>query len=233
MLVLGILSIAIAPGLFWMWFFYSRGKLSPRPRRLVVRVFVLGMIFSLPVMILEMPFICCGFILTLYAAPFIEEGVKFFVVHQGVAYRKEFREPMDGIVYAASASLGFATIENIFYIIEAYASETLFYTAIIRAVLTVPGHALWGIMWGYPLGAARFQDRETSTNQIILGLLLAMVCHGGFNLFAILNVFHGFGLFILIFLYWMIVRSRIQKARSFKFPEFWFDPEEEETPIAR
>ncbi|HPR64850.1 MAG TPA: PrsW family glutamic-type intramembrane protease [Thermoanaerobaculia bacterium] len=218
MVILGILSLAVAPGLFWLWFFYARSRRRRRPPRLVGRVFVLGMIFSLPVIILESPFLCCGVILAIYAAPLIEELVKFYVVHQGVAYRKEFREPMDGIIYGTAAALGFATVENIFYIIQAYLLDTLVATAVLRTVLSVPGHALWAVMWGYPLGMAAFLPRSEAVNATIVGLILAILCHGAFNLFAVFTPFMGLGPFLVIGISWLIAHRFIRKAQAFVVP---------------
>ena len=48
---------------------------------------------------------------------------------------------MDGIVLGVSAALGFATIENIDYVLSAPTPEAHILTGIIRAFLSVPGHA--------------------------------------------------------------------------------------------
>ena len=42
-----------------------------------------------------------------------EEPLKFLILYLFFSKRKEFNEPMDGIVYAVCISLGFATVENI------------------------------------------------------------------------------------------------------------------------
>ena len=40
----------------------------------------------------------------------------FLVLYYFILREKEFNEPMDGIVYGVTASLGFATLENIDYV---------------------------------------------------------------------------------------------------------------------
>ena len=57
---------------------------------------------------------------------------------------KEFDELMDGIVYGAVASLGFATLENIMYCIDGGLSVVA-----IRALTAVPAHASFGAIMGY------------------------------------------------------------------------------------
>ena len=46
----------------------------------------------------------------------VEEILKFLVLYYFILREKEFNEPMDGIVYGVTASLGFATLENIDYV---------------------------------------------------------------------------------------------------------------------
>ena len=87
-------------------------------------------------------------------APVVEECGKFLVVYWFVFRRPVFDEPIDGIVYAVTAALGFAALENVVYLFAAY-SETLalpLELSVLRAVLSVPGHALMSSMWGYSLG---------------------------------------------------------------------------------
>ena len=50
-----------------------------------------------------------------------------------------FNEPMDGLILGVAAALGFATVENIFYV---RAGKIL--TALVRAIVSVPSHALFG-----------------------------------------------------------------------------------------
>jgi RsiW-degrading membrane proteinase PrsW (M82 family) len=59
----------------------------------------------------------------------------------------DFNEPMDGIVYASAAALGFATLETI--------GDLFIYGIkgiIARAFLAVPAHLLFSCFWGYGLG---------------------------------------------------------------------------------
>ena len=47
-----------------------------------------------------------------------EELAKFLAVRLFVYRNKEFNEPLDGIIYAAAAALGFASLENVLYVID-------------------------------------------------------------------------------------------------------------------
>lgn len=111
-----LLVIAIAPGLFWLWYFLSRDRLRPEPRHLVQRMFLLGTaagiaaalleygVFSAPALSLQRG----GWekVITVAAVVgLIEEGAKFVAVYLGVYRHAEFNEVLDGIVYAVAASI--------------------------------------------------------------------------------------------------------------------------------
>lgn len=170
-----LLTLAVAPGAFLLWYFWHRDRLEPEPRGLVMRVFFLGMASGLPLALIEAP-VPKPWDMIL-AAPLVEELGKFLVVYLFVYRLREFDEPMDGIVYGVAAALGFATLENILYVMDAGVG-----TGLLRAVLSVPGHALWGSLWGYALGRAKFTTGPDGTRWVVGALLLAMLSHGLFNL---------------------------------------------------
>ena len=58
-------------------------------------------------------------------------------------------EPLDGIVYGVFVSLGFAWAENVIYVTHPILGG--YETALERALLSVPGHGLFGVRMGYYL----------------------------------------------------------------------------------
>jgi RsiW-degrading membrane proteinase PrsW (M82 family) len=102
----------------------------------------------------------------------VEELGKFLAVYLYVYRKSEFNEVMDGIIYSAAASLGFASLENLFYILE-------FGPGVIvgRAILSTLGHVLFASFWGYALGLKKI----TGKNTIFTGLILSMAAHGIYN----------------------------------------------------
>lgn len=112
-----------------------------------------------------------------------EELAKLLVVWFTVYRTSQFREPRDGIVYAVTASLGFATVENL--IVSAMTEEAFVHgsqiVALIKRVgLATPAHVMFSIMWGYSLGLARFQ-KEDEISTVLKGYLLGSVLHGAYN----------------------------------------------------
>jgi RsiW-degrading membrane proteinase PrsW (M82 family) len=110
-----------------------------------------------------------------------EEGCKF-VMLRFYAYRhKAFNEPFDGIIYSVMISMGFATLENIGYVLN-YG----FKTGIIRMFLSVPSHGAFAVLMGYHVGLARF-DKPRAIQHIVKGVLLAIFFHGAFDFFLLLQ----------------------------------------------
>ena len=64
---------------------------------------------------------------------------------------KDFNEPIDGIVYGVTASLGFATLENFYYVylLADYFQTSSMSLAIVRSFSAVPAHAVFGVFMGY------------------------------------------------------------------------------------
>lgn len=81
---------------------------------------------------------------------------------------------MDGILYTAAASLGFAMLENVLYV------GTNIVTGIVRAFTAVPLHAIASGLMGYFVGRARF-SRDHAPLWIVAGLALAVFIHGTYD----------------------------------------------------
>jgi protease PrsW len=226
--VFAVLSLAIAPGVFWLWFFYRRDRLEPEPAHLIARTFFLGILVAFPIVIAQSFFLFLpAFILYAIIAPITEEYGKFAVVRYGIYNNAEFDEPMDGIVYGAASALGFATIENIGYLLGSYfapeealgegasAGDAVLFLFIARSLLSVPGHAIWSSFWGYALGRAKFTFPPFRGNRMIRdGLTLAMVSHGLFNGLLLLHPVLALGALIVIGVGWRMTFRRISAARA-------------------
>ncbi|HON77034.1 MAG TPA: PrsW family glutamic-type intramembrane protease [Spirochaetota bacterium] len=222
----GVLALSFAPGVFWLWFFYRRDRLEPEPKSLVIKMFFLGMALVLPAIALERPFSGRTILLLVFAAPVIEEALKFAAVRLTIYRHREFDEPMDGIVYAVAVALGFASLENAYFILTSYLAPQLaleysnpvwafgmvWKLYLIRAFLTVPGHALWSALWGYALGLAKMKMVPNGRVAAAKGLALSWVLHGLFNM-MLLNFPPGaVGMLVLVPVMWLLVHRRIKAA---------------------
>jgi RsiW-degrading membrane proteinase PrsW (M82 family) len=185
------------PALFAMWLVDRMDRKRPEPVRTRRLVAFMGMISVIPALILELvvggtlgeqiapPITYQGATFKAFViAAAIEEGCKIMVVYWVVWRRPEFDERMDGIVYASRAGLGFALVENVFYLLQQDTLGGQLTTWVLRAVLAVPGHAMWTGMIGAMAARRRFDGRGLG---LLGGYLLAVAFHGGYDLIAFLQ----------------------------------------------
>ncbi len=185
-----LISLAIAPSLFLLLYFYSKDRYEPEPLSKIILVFSFGAISVLPALLIEMVLEAPyheteEFTLLIYNSFLViagsEELAKFLAVYFG-AYRSiEFDEPMDGIVYCVSASLGFATVENILYVLKGGVVVGL-----VRAFTSVPGHALFSGIMGYYVGLSKF-DLFNRGKLLVKGVIAAVFLHGTWDFFLFLS----------------------------------------------
>jgi len=223
--MLELLVLAIAPGVFLTWFFYVRDRYEHEPRRLIISTYVLGVLSVIPAFFTELLgelFLPNDGLIALLVEVFIvialtEEFMKLCAVRV-LAYRSpEFNEVMDGIVYCAVAALGFATLENVVYVFR-YGLVT----GVMRAVLSVPSHALWGGIMGHQIGLAKFR-RINENMRILLGLLEAVFLHGLYDFIAfffdvMLGLFMLAVLMILSSTYLYTLMKKASEESPFRIP---------------
>lgn len=203
-----IFSAAIAPGVALLSYFYLRDKYETEPVSVVLRAFVFGALLVFPAMVIEYALKQEG---TIMGSPwsqslvtgFLEEFLKWFVLYYFIYQNVEFDERYDGIVYGVSVSLGFATIENIFYLF-AYGIHQAFF----RALLPVSSHALFGVIMGYYLGKAKFSDQTVKRRLVAFAFFAPAILHGIYD--YILTFFHHWIYLMIpfmIYLWWVSLRK--------------------------
>lgn len=109
----------------------------------------------------------------------VEEACKITAVFIVVWHSKRFDERMDGLVYGARAGLGFALVENCLYIYNAVLEGQWVTVWILRALLAVPGHAIWSGMMGYFAARRRFDHAGPG---LLGGYLIAVLLHGVYDM---------------------------------------------------
>ncbi len=82
---------------------------------------------------------------------------------------------MDGLVYGAAASLGFAAFENVLYVLDGGME-----VAIARALTAVPFHCLDGAIMGYFI-ALYVHSEPRRHVYLVLGLVVPILLHGAYD----------------------------------------------------
>jgi len=180
-----LLALSVLPVIIILIYIYKRDKYEKEPVKLLLKVFAGGvlsvfatLLFVIPLALLKIEF-SSNLISSLYKA-FVEAAIpeeffKFVFLYWFIWKSKEFNEKFDGIIYAVYASLGFACVENILYVFD-YGIVT----GITRAFLSVPAHALFGVIMGYYFSLAKFEP-ENKTFHIFKSLFFSILAHGIFD----------------------------------------------------
>lgn len=187
-----LFALSIAPGIAISLYFFFKDEYNREPRRHVIISFFLGMVSALLAGLIESTALTLtgdnGSESILFIAlkaflivGFTEEWCKYIMVRKYAFPKPEFDEPFDGIVYAVMVSMGFATLENVMYVMEHGLA-----TAIARMFLSVPAHASFAVLMGYYLGMARFKQIE-KRSYLLRGVLAATFFHGCFDFFLFLQ----------------------------------------------
>ncbi|PFN78797.1 PrsW family intramembrane metalloprotease [Bacillus sp. AFS076308] len=223
--MLGILSAGIAPGLALLSYFYLKDEYEPEPVSFVFRTFLYGVLLVFPIMfiqhVLETEHLLKSDLLdAFFGSGILEEFFKWFILFYLIYQHVEFDEPFDGIVYGVSVSLGFATVENIFYLVANGIEH-----AMTRALLPVSSHALFGVIMGFYLGKAKF-TKGNKAQWILLSLLLPILLHGSYD-FILISLENWLYIILpfMVFLWWFglrkVKKAKILSANHFKkqYPE--------------
>ncbi len=202
-----LLLVAILPGFAAMGYIYWRDQHEPEPLFYLFTCFLFGVLSTYPAIKMEEfgirdlgimshsyhPFMTFTFAFAVVA--FSEEFVKFVFLRYYIYKQPPFDEPMDGIVYSVMISMGFATLENILYVvIRTPDLNEAFQIGLLRMFTAVPAHAIFAIVMGYFVGLSKFADKNR--NRLLLyGLFGAIILHGTYDFLVFMNM----GLLLILF----------------------------------
>lgn len=203
-----LLSAAIAPALALLGYFYMRNQMATEPRRTLIQAFIYGAVVTFPILFIqhvigEEATMMSPFMTTVVFTSFIEEFSKWLIIFILILGHVEFDDPYDGILYGAAVSLGFATVENILYLLSFGLN-----TAFLRALLPVSSHALFGVVMGYYFGKSKFSLKDNSKQYLFISLIIPVSLHFSYNLIWTLR---GHLVYLMIpfmlFLWWFGLRK--------------------------
>ncbi len=182
--VLFLLALALAPGAAIGLYIYLKDKHEREPLGLLIRSFFFGILSVFVTLLISR---VLGAYFTIDEASVSEQAVHAFLIValveefskfifvRGILYNNSnFNEPFDGIVYSVMVSMGFATFENILYVVEGGLS-----TALMRMFTAVPAHATFAILMGYYLGKAKFEHKKSY--YALHALAVATLFHGAYD----------------------------------------------------
>lgn len=181
----------LLPSLIWLWFWLREDRLRPEPRPLLVFAFFGGMVSVALAIIAE------RWIASIYTDPtiqytlwaFVEEIAKFVVVAIVALRASANDEPIDAMIYCIVAAIGFAALENAFFIMDPLSNGEVA-RAIVSGNMRFIGATLLHIVSsaavGFTLGYVFYKGRIAKIIAALVGLAIAGFVHAAFNL-SIIN----------------------------------------------
>lgn len=190
-----LIVAAIVPAFFLIRFIYKQDRLERESNSVIVNLVLMGIVSTfIAVMCERLGSLILGiffkeantlynFLLYFFVVGLSEEASKYIVLYRSTWNSSEFNCKFDGVVYAATVSLGFALWENIEYVLM-YG----FSTALVRAVTAVPGHACFGVFMGVWYGIAKRSQLRGDESMVktckILCVAMPAVIHGCYDFIA-------------------------------------------------
>ena len=246
-----LLCAAIAPVIAGLGYIFFKDRYNKEPVGMLLKAFFCGVMSIIPIYIIEeiltsifdlffdQPSVFFkSFWDAFIVAACTEECFKLYFLHNLIWNSREFDERFDGIVYGVFVSLGFACAENILYILGAFfkgGAFAAYYLSFTRAIFAIPCHFFCGVILGYYLALAKFEnvnknDKNARNGVIFKGLFYAILFHGIYDFILMYqdnlqrsvgaennttselsNI--GWGLFLVFlffnFIFWRIGRKRI------------------------
>lgn len=173
------LGLGFFPAIAWLIFFLLEDRMHPEPKKTVFIVFIAGILSAAAAAAIQL--VLQDTVFTRFniqdvgkssflILSFVEEFVKFAAVYVAVKGSKYLDEPVDYMIYMITGALGFAAIENTLFLLQKN-SNIIFEIIVLRAVGATLLHAL----------ASGFIGFYWAKRKLMLGLLIAVLLHAGFN----------------------------------------------------
>lgn len=192
-------AAAVLPAAILLIYVYRLDPVEKEPAGLLGILLVMGMVSTIPAIILELLGSTFFFgsadadpsqislqamlVENYVVVALVEEGCKYGFLRIRSWDDPNFDYVFDGIVYAVFVGLGFAIAENISYTYS-YGLDVAFG----RAFTAIPGHCMFAIFMGYFYGharraSARGQNGLAAANTF-LAIAIPIFCHGTYDFLA-------------------------------------------------
>lgn len=181
------LVAGMIPALIWLFFWLQENRLHPEPRSIIAGTFIGGSL-SVFVAVLAEKYVAtvvadANTQYIIWAG--IEEFVKFCMVAVVAFSTRYYEEPVDAMIYCVTVALGFAALENTFFIMDPL-SHGQVAQGILAGNLRFMGptlvHTVSSAFVGFTLGLSFYRGALLKAVSLIFGLTCAIALHAVFNL---------------------------------------------------
>ena len=217
-----ILTVALLPAIALLYYIWKKDP-QKEPTSWLVKAVVWGVAICIPIAVIEVGIEAVLFgggtpstlldttAMAFFVAAVPEEAGKLLVLWLLLRKNPFFDEHFDGIVYAVCVGLGFAAIENVFYIVGE--EENWIGVAITRALLAVPGHYAFAVLMGYYYSVYHFVNHTTRSATFVL--LVPVLAHGIYDAIALSSTVNPYigGISTFVLIYFCIKMHKFAKTK--------------------
>lgn len=221
-----LVALAVGPGLVLIHLLWSRDRYR-EPAGNVAWYLVLGALSVVPAAFLEnalhvpilgavdagveaVPTAVWAFL----GVACVEEGLKYGLLWLRARRDRHLDEPFDWLVYSVAIALGFATLENLLYVLQGGAG-----VGVARALTAVPSHALDGTVMGWRLARAHGRAGPAAVRERALAFLEPAAWHGAYDYLLMLAgeadagraSALGFAWLVLVVAQWTVCAARLRR----------------------
>lgn len=185
-------AIGVIPTILWLLFWLKGDRIKGKPKGLFILSYILGGMMVL----LVVPFQKFVYKFTgtapigIVALAAIEEFAKYWVINTVALKSKFVDRPIDFPMFLICGALGFAALENVFFILQPISTGNLlngFITGNIRFLGATLLHAMSSGLFGVALGLGFYNNWKFKEIYVLGGFALAVLLHSAFNFFIINN----------------------------------------------
>lgn len=230
MIYLFPIVFAFVPSLLWLFYYLHKDR-HPEPKRMVLYVFVFGMLSVIPTFFAELGFkyvfehapIPMAWISPLFVFIGIaatEELFKFLPVRMFIFSNPALDEPVDLMLYMVISALGFAAAENIivFFRPDVFQSSHIIALSAIRFLGATFLHTLASSLLGYFLALSYASIKNRRLN-IFKAFSFAILLHGFFDLYilngkGILTFLGPLAIFIIMAFFISFAFAKLRSMQS-------------------
>lgn len=191
--MLYVLALALLPPFILLYYTYQQDKLQREPAKSLIKAFFYGGASVFASLLISVPFMHMGLFpeeihslgdalrTAFLGAAVPEETAKLLLLWLFLRKCRDFDERMDGIVYAVCVGLGFASFENIEYLLAAGGDWVT--TGIGRSITAIPGHFMFAVIMGYYYSLNHF-DAYRAPGAGLKMWLFPVLAHGAYDTIA-------------------------------------------------
>ncbi len=214
------LLFGLVPAFLWLRFWLREDREKPEPNGLLFLTFLAGMIAVVLVLPIQRYISTLSnnqdVLTVLWVAS--EELIKFSAVAVMALHSSYADEPIDFPIYAMTAALGFAALENALFLaypIGISDTTVSLLTGNLRFLGATLLHSVSSGLIGIMIGLAFFQSKTVKFFSILFGIGLAITLHSIFNFFIMdagaSEVFKIFGFLWVVTIISMLLFEKLRR----------------------